>query len=94
MVHVCVCVSVQLQGTLLTIRSPSLLSCKCSVTRFTIETKYLDSILIRSLTALPCPALPCPALHCTVVRWYLGIQSKKDPAHVMTEVYKAMLALR
>jgi uncharacterized protein YodC (DUF2158 family) len=23
-------------------------------------------------------------------RWYLGIQSKKDPAHVMTEVYKAM----
>ena len=27
-------------------------------------------------------------------RWYLGIQSKKDPAHVMTEVYKAMQALR
>ena len=26
-------------------------------------------------------------------RWYLGIQSKKDPAHVMTEVYKALLAL-
>jgi len=26
-------------------------------------------------------------------RWYLGIQSKKDPAHVMTEVYKAMQAL-
>lgn len=26
-------------------------------------------------------------------RWYLGIQSKKDPGHVMTEVYKAMLAL-
>lgn len=26
-------------------------------------------------------------------RWYLGIQSKKDPAHVMTEVYKAMFAL-
>lgn len=24
-------------------------------------------------------------------RWYLGIQSKKDPAHVMTEVYKALL---
>ena len=23
-------------------------------------------------------------------RWYLGIQSKKDPGHVMTEVYKAM----
>jgi len=23
-------------------------------------------------------------------RWYLGIQSKKDPAHVMTEVYKAL----
>lgn len=22
-------------------------------------------------------------------RWYLGIQSKKDPAHVMTEVSKA-----
>jgi len=27
-------------------------------------------------------------------RWYLGIQSKKDPAHVMTEVYKALLQLR
>lgn len=26
-------------------------------------------------------------------RWYLGIQSKKDPAHVMAEVYKAMQAL-
>ena len=26
-------------------------------------------------------------------RWYLGIQSKKDPAHVMTEVYKAILDL-
>ena len=26
-------------------------------------------------------------------RWYLGIQSKKDPAHVMTEVYKALVAL-
>lgn len=26
-------------------------------------------------------------------RWYLGIQSKKDPAHVMTEVHKAMQAL-
>jgi 5'-AMP-activated protein kinase catalytic alpha subunit len=26
-------------------------------------------------------------------RWYLGIQSKKDPAHVMTEVYKALMAL-
>jgi 5'-AMP-activated protein kinase catalytic alpha subunit len=26
-------------------------------------------------------------------RWYLGIQSKKDPAHVMTEVYKALHAL-
>eukprot|EP00595_Chromulina_sp_UTEXLB2642_P000918 CAMPEP_0196762010 /NCGR_PEP_ID=MMETSP1095-20130614/1342_1 /TAXON_ID=96789 ORGANISM="Chromulina nebulosa, Strain UTEXLB2642" /NCGR_SAMPLE_ID=MMETSP1095 /ASSEMBLY_ACC=CAM_ASM_000446 /LENGTH=696 /DNA_ID=CAMNT_0042112223 /DNA_START=38 /DNA_END=2128 /DNA_ORIENTATION=+ len=26
-------------------------------------------------------------------RWYLGIQSKKDPAHVMTEVYKAMSVL-
>jgi len=26
-------------------------------------------------------------------RWYLGIQSKKDPAHVMTEVYKALLSL-
>uniref|UniRef100_A0A7S2PPV1 non-specific serine/threonine protein kinase n=1 Tax=Leptocylindrus danicus TaxID=163516 RepID=A0A7S2PPV1_9STRA len=26
-------------------------------------------------------------------RWYLGIQSKKDPAHVMSEVYKALLAL-
>jgi 5'-AMP-activated protein kinase catalytic alpha subunit len=27
-------------------------------------------------------------------RWYLGIQSKKDPAHVMNEVYKAMQSLR
>lgn len=27
-------------------------------------------------------------------RWYLGIQSKKDPAHVMTEVYKAIQQLR
>jgi 5'-AMP-activated protein kinase catalytic alpha subunit len=27
-------------------------------------------------------------------RWYLGIQSKKDPAHVMTEVYKAMQQLK
>eukprot|EP00601_Ochromonadales_sp_CCMP2298_P010920 CAMPEP_0173249996 /NCGR_PEP_ID=MMETSP1142-20121109/19344_1 /TAXON_ID=483371 /ORGANISM="non described non described, Strain CCMP2298" /LENGTH=662 /DNA_ID=CAMNT_0014182715 /DNA_START=241 /DNA_END=2229 /DNA_ORIENTATION=+ len=27
-------------------------------------------------------------------RWYLGIQSKKDPAHVMNEVYKAMGALK
>jgi hypothetical protein len=26
-------------------------------------------------------------------RWYLGIQSKKDPAHVMTEVFKAMQLL-
>eukprot|EP00815_Leptocylindrus_aporus_P011166 CAMPEP_0116056302 /NCGR_PEP_ID=MMETSP0322-20121206/3944_1 /TAXON_ID=163516 /ORGANISM="Leptocylindrus danicus var. apora, Strain B651" /LENGTH=573 /DNA_ID=CAMNT_0003540115 /DNA_START=259 /DNA_END=1981 /DNA_ORIENTATION=- len=26
-------------------------------------------------------------------RWYLGIQSKKDPAHVMNEVYKALDAL-
>lgn len=26
-------------------------------------------------------------------RWYLGIQSKKDPAHVMTEVYKALTSL-
>lgn len=26
-------------------------------------------------------------------RWYLGIQSKKDPAHVMTEVHKALLSL-
>mmetsp|Transcript_38736 Transcript_38736/g.54546 ORF Transcript_38736/g.54546 Transcript_38736/m.54546 type:complete len:668 (-) Transcript_38736:7-2010(-) len=26
-------------------------------------------------------------------RWYLGIQSKKDPAHVMKEVYKALHAL-
>jgi 5'-AMP-activated protein kinase, catalytic alpha subunit len=26
-------------------------------------------------------------------RWYLGIQSKKEPAHVMTEVYKALKAL-
>eukprot|EP00978_Attheya_sp_CCMP212_P006168 scaffold13869_cov69-Attheya_sp.AAC.3 len=26
-------------------------------------------------------------------RWYLGIQSKKEPAHVMTEVYKALMAL-
>lgn len=26
-------------------------------------------------------------------RWYLGIQSRKDPAHVMTEVYKALMSL-
>ncbi|KAG5192447.1 SNF1-related protein kinase [Tribonema minus] len=26
-------------------------------------------------------------------RWFLGIQSKKDPAHVMTEVYRALLRL-
>lgn len=26
-------------------------------------------------------------------RWFLGIQSKKDPAHVMTEVYKALQSL-
>lgn len=26
-------------------------------------------------------------------RWYLGIQSKKDPSHVMSEVYKAMRVL-
>lgn len=26
-------------------------------------------------------------------RWYFGIQSKKDPAHVMTDVYKALMAL-
>ena len=25
--------------------------------------------------------------------WYLGIQSKKDPVHMMTEVYKALMAL-
>lgn len=31
---------------------------------------------------------------CDVHRWYLGIQSKKDPAHVMNEVYKAMQALQ
>lgn len=28
-----------------------------------------------------------------ILRWYLGIQSKKDPANVMNEVYKAMHAL-
>jgi hypothetical protein len=27
-------------------------------------------------------------------RWYLGIQSKKEPSHVMNEVYKAMMALQ
>lgn len=27
-------------------------------------------------------------------RWYLGIQSKKDPAHVMTEIYRALFHLR
>ena len=26
-------------------------------------------------------------------RWFLGIQSKKDPGHVMTEVYKALLSI-
>jgi hypothetical protein len=36
-----------------------------------------------------------PAAACSVsCRWYLGIQSKKDPAHVMNEVYKAMQALK
>ncbi len=30
----------------------------------------------------------------TSVRWYLGIQSKKDSAHVMNEVYKALKALK
>jgi 5'-AMP-activated protein kinase catalytic alpha subunit len=39
-----------------------------------------------------------PAMHVDAAtsrrrRWYLGIQSKKDPANVMTEVYKAMLSL-
>lgn len=28
-------------------------------------------------------------MHC-VSSWFLGIQSKKDPGHVMTEVYKAL----
>ena len=32
-------------------------------------------------------------VRCCCHRWYLGIQSKKDPGHVMTEVYKAMYAL-
>jgi 5'-AMP-activated protein kinase catalytic alpha subunit len=27
-------------------------------------------------------------------RWYLGIQSKKEPAHVMSEVYKALHVLQ
>merc|ERR1719326_505230 len=26
-------------------------------------------------------------------RWYLGIQSKKEPSHVMTEVYRALLGV-
>jgi hypothetical protein len=33
-------------------------------------------------------------LYIYFLRWYLGIQSKKDPAHVMNEVYKAMQALK
>jgi hypothetical protein len=31
--------------------------------------------------------------HVLYYRWYLGIQSKKDPASVMSEVYKALFAL-
>jgi 5'-AMP-activated protein kinase catalytic alpha subunit len=31
--------------------------------------------------------------HGKTARWYLGIQSKKDPAHVMTEVYKTLMVL-
>ncbi|CAN0321036.1 unnamed protein product, partial [Hapterophycus canaliculatus] len=26
-------------------------------------------------------------------RWYLGIQSRKEAAHVMTEVYRALIHL-
>ena len=43
--------------------------------------------IVVSAVYTPCPVLPCPA------RWYLGIQSKKDPGHVMTEVYKALTSL-
>jgi len=43
----------------------------------------------------PAPAAPDTRdLSARRRRWYLGIQSKKDPAHVMNEVYKAMQALK
>eukprot|EP00903_Cladosiphon_okamuranus_P009268 g8843.t2 len=41
----------------------------------------------------PAPAVAVPAAPMKRRRWYLGIQSKKDPAHVMTEVYRALLQL-
>jgi hypothetical protein len=40
------------------------------------------------------PPLPLLTIQRTPFRWYLGIQSKKDPSHVMTEVYKAMQVRR
>jgi hypothetical protein len=55
--------------------------------------------------ALHCIALHCVALNSPLsflsypvvcfhaCRWFLGIQSKKDPGHVMTEVYKALHAI-
>ena len=43
-------------------------------------------------SAAPPPAAP-PQGGGRRRRWYLGIQSKKEPAHVMTEVYKALQQL-
>jgi hypothetical protein len=47
-------------------------------------------------TAPPAPGMgpPQPSSSSKKRRWYLGIQSKKDPAHVMTEVYKALMQVR
>ncbi|CAM9560844.1 unnamed protein product [Chrysoparadoxa australica] len=41
----------------------------------------------------PGQGAPSGLPHAKRRRWYLGIQSKKDPAHVMTEVYRALLQL-
>ena len=40
------------------------------------------------------PPAPAPVAQPKRRRWYLGIQSKKQPAHVMTEVYKALHVLQ
>jgi len=60
-------------------------------------------IVNEALSKLGGQSRPPPATLATMIaqhqqgrrnrRWYLGIQSKKDPAHVMTEVYKALMAL-
>ena len=94
-VCVCVCVCVYLNCCM----AVNLCSSTCS--------RVMQPLLRRACHSEPCLNRPrsilnspSPTLHhcavmcCAVLRWYLGIQSKKDPAHVMTEVYKAMLALR